>query len=366
MSSNVRTVNYSQGEKLEQQIPLSDVLMSQNPRKELRGALEKFHELGTAQNTPEQRAEFVKFIDENFPYVRDRLNSYQTIVIDKPRGQIQAVTLRRYDSKGENKYGIVQGECRVLAWALLEAETGEPQKVRAVVAPKMTLDEAFDIAITENIDREEMSPLDIGYSFQEMLTVRINTQTVKEKLPDGSDNPNYSPAYPKGRPYKLQEIATKFRKDYNWVRGRAALPYLSEKDKLQMMAEFKAGKRNITRYITKALELAKKAKQEGKGLSELTENSGENPVDVSENSGTIVVVAEKRRRVLTLKQVVNLFDATPTSNVERLKALAEVMGLDYDNALAERLVREKEQAQLDAARQVEADHKTLTQQQPAA
>ena len=47
----------------------------------------------------------------------------------------------------------------------------------------------------------------------------------------------------------------------------------------------------------------------------------------------------QRRRVLSLKAVVQLFDATPLESRERLATLAEVMGLDLEAALTERDLR---------------------------
>jgi hypothetical protein len=367
------TVNFAAGEKKVEMIPLADIQTSQNPRLELRGVLEQFHLKGAAHHPVESRLEWVKFMDVNFPYIRDRLNS----MVEK--GQIQPVMLRRYDSKGEDKYGIVVGECRILAWAILEAETGKQQKVRAIIAPKMTLDEAFDLALTENIERQDMTPLEIGVSFQELLTNRINPATVKPTLTDGTVNPSYDPKFPKGRPYTLKEIATKFRKDYNWVRGRAALPYLPEKDKLQLTANFRAGKRDVTRYVQKALQLAVQAKKTGGNkLAEVeeishengnvgnVENSSENGVANTTNSDTIAVVqqeivvkAETRRRVSTLKEVLEMFDKTPLTNIERLQALADVMKLDLNVALQERTER-LDQQQLAEARK--ADREAVQQQ----
>src|SRR5688572_13504806 len=121
---SARTVNYSQGEKLEQPVLLSSICQSHNPRHSHRGLLDLFHQKGAAHNPPEARAEFIGHIDANFPHIRQRAESI------KQYGQLQAVTLRRYATKQagtgeyEDRYGICQGECRILAWGLIEAETG--------------------------------------------------------------------------------------------------------------------------------------------------------------------------------------------------------------------------------------------------
>lgn len=207
---------------MEQQVPLSQITVSHNPRKSHRGLLELFHEKGASHNAPEVRAEFVKHIDENFTHIRERAESFKSV------GQLQAGLLRSFRAKipgseeYTERYGIAAGECRAMAWGLIEAETGEPQRLRAVVE-KLTVDEAFERGIAE---RTDMSPLDLAEAFNEMLTVRVNPATKVAELPDGSPNPLYDPSQPKGRPYSMRELAEKVKKDYHWVRSRAALVYL--------------------------------------------------------------------------------------------------------------------------------------------
>src|SRR5581483_2991818 len=185
-----RTVNYAQGEKLEQQIPLSDITTSQNPRHSHRHLLQLFHDKGSHTHPPEVRAEYIAEIDNNFPHIRQRAESIKHLgqqAGNIRKGQLEAVTLRSFRAKlpGSEeyveRYGICQGECRTLAWGLIEAETGEPQTVRAVIE-KLTLEQAFERALAENLEREDMSPNDVAASFHEMLTVRINPATVKPTI----------------------------------------------------------------------------------------------------------------------------------------------------------------------------------------
>lgn len=219
------------------------------------------------------------------------------------------------------KYGLVQGECRTLAWAYIECQTGEPQRVRAVVE-KLTLDQAFSHALIENLDRDDMNPLDLAAAFLELLTTRINPATTKSVLEDGTPNPLYSEKHPTGRPYTLKEIALMVGREYQWVRSRALLVHLSDRQKRQVEANWKAGKRDITAYCKKAA-----ANKAGRAAGE-------------DEEGEVTVTPETRRRVLSLKAVVGLFDATPLENTERLGALAEVMGATLATALAERQNRE--------------------------
>lgn len=353
MSNN--TVNYARGEKKEEPILLSLITTSQNPRHSHRGLLEKFHEEGAAHNDAEKRAAFVAHIDANFPHIRQRAESI------KASGQIQAILVRRFESGGEDRYGIVQGECRTLAWGLIEAETGVAQKVRAVVAPKMTLDEAFELAVVENIERDDMHPLDLAATFNEMLTTRINPATVKPTLPGGEPNPLYNSENPKGRPYTLKEIAAKFRRDYHWVRSRAALVYLTDGDKKQVDANHKAGRRDLTRFCKKACGLATQAKSTAETqeqpvpLALVAVGTEEKPetaqIDLanSQDPAIVTVQPERRRRVKSLKDVVALFDKTPLDNRERLQALAEVMGISDDPAEALRIALDEREGRAEVA-----------------
>jgi hypothetical protein len=382
---SARTVNYDQGEKLVQVIPLCLITTSQNPRESHRGLLELFHEKGAAGNPPERRAEYIAHIDAHFPHIRQRAESIKKV------GQLQPVTLRRFDSKGEDHYGIVQGECRILAWGLIEAEKGEVQKVKAIVEPKMTLDAAFERALAENIEREDMSPMDLAFAFHEMLTVRINPATAQQFLDGGEKNPLWDEKTPKGRPYTLREIAEKIRRDYHWVRSRAALYYLSQNDKEQVETDHREGRRDLTRFCKKAAKLATalktKAKDAGTTVEVLLEQVGWttgaaaclglDDTEPATDNGlaspaepsilTVQPTTNQRRRVRSLKDVESLFDATPLENVERLLALAEVMGISKDPQEALRVALEEREERAKTA-EIRSGREALraTQQQKTA
>lgn len=105
------------------------------------------------------------------------------------------------------------GEGRVLAYALEEAETGVPQQIRVRIEPRMTVDEAFERGLAENIDRNDMNPVDLATAFHEMLTIRVNPATKAPRIKDGlgimTTNPDYSNDHPHGRPYTLKELAAR-------------------------------------------------------------------------------------------------------------------------------------------------------------
>lgn len=341
-----RVVNFRAGEKVEQQVPLSQITVSHNPRKSHRGLLELFHEKGAAHNAPEVRAEFVKHIDENFPHIRERAESFKSV------GQLQAGLLRSFRAKipgseeYTERYGIAAGECRALAWGLIEAETGEPQRLRAVVE-KLTVDEAFERGIAENVERTDMNPLDLAEAFNEMLTVRVNPATKVAELPDGSPNPLYDPSQPKGRPYSMRELAEKVKKDYHWVRSRAALVYLPDRERSQLERSWKEGRRNLTKFCKLACKLKTQATGE---QPEPGDEGYENPDVLTASEGSIIPVQpERRRRVRSLKEVEALFDATSLKNTERLQALAEVMGISDDPAEALKIALEEREQRAEAA-----------------
>lgn len=339
---SVRTVNFQAGEKLVQPILLSSITTSHNPRYSHRGLLDLFHEKGAAHHPVESRQEYIAHIEKEFPHIRLRAESL------KDKGQIVPVTLRRFGHTNGERYGICQGECRILGWSLIEAETGIPQKCRAVIE-RLTVDEAFERGLAENIERHDMSPLDLAHSFHEMLTKRVNPATVSPTLEDGSENPLHDQRTPEGRPWTLREISEKYNVDYHFVRGRAALVYLSAADKLTVENNHKEGRRDITRFCKKAtaivVEMKAKAKESGQDVTVLLEQIAEQAVlppaiqDENAPQESILTVPSQRRRVKKMKEVESLLDATPLENKERIMAFAEVMGLTYEVALAEREAR---------------------------
>lgn len=361
-----RNVNYAAGEKLEELVSLKDITVSHNPRASLRGVLDLFHSEGSASNSPESRQGFVAYMQEEHPEIDMLRLSIQD------HGLLQAPTLRSFRAKENEdyvqRYGIVMGEGRILSYALLEAMTGVPQKVRVRVESKLSVDSAFEKGLVENLDRNEMNPVDLAVAFHEMLTIRINPVTKLAEL-NGQSNPLYTP---KGRPYTMKELAERVRKTYQWVRLYEALFYLPEKQQLQCIKAWQEGKRNVTKFCKLGLEYKAKitGQSEEIGLDNQTVTTNNlNDGNLSEVVGTenaTVVSTEnevetetqfapaKRRHVLSYKAVVELFDKTALENKERLSALAEVMGLKLEDALVERDIRLANQADIEARKQQKA------------
>jgi hypothetical protein len=363
-----RTVNYAAGEKLEELVSLKDITVSHNPRASLRGVLDLFHSEGSASNSPESRQGFVAYMQEEHPEIDMLRLSIQD------HSLLHAPTLRSFRAKeGDNyvqRYGIVMGEGRILSYALLEAMTGVPQKVRVRVESRLSVDSAFEQGLVENLDRNEMNPVDLAVAFHEMLTIRINPATKSAEL-NGQPNPLYAP---KGRPYTMKELAERVRKTYQWVRMHEALFYLPAKYQLQCVKAWQDGQRNITKFCK--LGLGYKAKVTGQSEEVGLDNQTPTPDTLTVNDGTSTEVvgtenvavastenssetetqfkSEKRRRVLTYKAVVELFDKTALENKERLSTLAEVMGLKLEDALNERDIRLAQQADIQARKQQKA------------
>lgn len=205
-----------------------------------------------------------------------------------------------------------------------------------------------------------MNPVDLATAFHEMLTIRVNPATKAPEL-NGQPNPLYSADAPKGRPYTLRELSERVRKTYWWVRDHEAIWYLPDNLKLSCIKAWQAGKRNVTRYCK--LGLRYKAQVTGQPQETALDNPTATTDNVASSAavvGTVATVATdatvpanvgtvtetknqdaaeisleptQRRRVLSLKAVVQLFDATPLESRERLATLAEVMGLDLDEVI---------------------------------
>lgn len=136
---------------------------------------------------------------------------------------------------------------------------------------------------------------------------------------------------------------------------------------------WQSGKRNVTRFCKLGLKYKSQVtgQPEETGIdsqtvtndtvvtndgitTKLVETSSETtqvtqPADAVETS--ISLEPAQRRRVLSLKSVVGLFDGTSLENKERLVTLAEVMGITLEEALTERDLRLAQQADAQARKQ---------------
>lgn len=346
---------------------LSDITVSHNPRASRRGVLERFHAEGAHQHSETSRQAFVSYITTEQPDIENLRRSIEQ------HGLLQPPTVRAFRAKnpdGEGyvqRYGIVLGEGRILAVAMTEARTGVAQTVNVKIEARLGVDAAFEQGLAENIDRSDMNPVDLATAFHEMLTIRVNPAT-KSPEANGQPNPLYSTDAPKGRPYTLRELAERVGKTYWWVRDHEAISYLPDNLKTQCIKSWQSGKRNVTRFC----KLGLRYKAQATGVPE--ETALDNPAVQPDNVASPVVGTEptttapvanltepknleaaeislepvQRRRVLSLKAVVQLFDATALENRERLATLAEVMGITLEEALTERDLRLARQADVQA------------------
>ncbi len=221
-----RVVNFRGGEQIVVPFLLERIVTSHNPRKPIRHLqrqghvpLELVHKLALADD-PAKNADYVALMAQE-PEIVTLARSIHKI------GQCQPIVLRTYrarvgqDAEGNKVYeqrgGVGAGERRVLACAYIEAERriqtskGEtpnrhkPWTVDAICLDHITVEEAGEIGWDENDQRQQMTDLDYGERFDALLR---------------QDNPLTQ------KPYTIQEVADKYGKNYHWVRGRAALPYL--------------------------------------------------------------------------------------------------------------------------------------------
>lgn len=360
-----RIVNYTAGEKIEEMVALGDITVSHNPRASLRGVLDLFHSDGSASQSPESRQAFVSYMNEEHPEIDGLRQSIEE------HGLLQPPVVRAFRAKqGDEyvqRYGIVLGEGRILSYALTEAMTGVAQKVRVRIESRLGVDAAFEQGLAENLDRNDMNPVDLATAFHEMLTIRINPAT-KSPVVNGEPNPLYSSDNPKGRPYTLRELAERVKKTYWWVRDHEAISYLPDNLKSQCIKSWQSGKRNVTRFCK--LGLKYKAQVTGQPEEEVgLDNQTGTTDNVVANDGTTTQLVgtssentqvletsvsfepAQRRRVLSLKSVVGLFDGTSLDNKERLATLAEVMGITLEEALVERDLRLANQADAQSRKQ---------------
>ena len=347
----------SQRPVVEELVSLGDITVSHNPRASLRGVLDLFHSDGRSDQSPESRQGFVSYMQEEHPEIDGLRKSIET------HGLLQAPVVRAFRAKqGDGyvqRYGIVMGEGRILSFALTEAITGVPQTIRVRIESRLGVDAAFEQGLAENLDRNDMNPVDLATAFHEMLTIRINPATKSAEL-GGQPNPLYSSDAPKGRPYTLKELAERVGKTYWWVRDHEAIAYLPDNLKLQCIKSWQSGKRNVTRFCK--LGLQHKAQATGQpeeavldSQTQTTDNvvgiDGSSTQVVGNSSETQVALEPVRRRVLSLKAVAGLFDDTALENKERLATLAEVMGITLEEALTERDLRLAKKADAEARQQ---------------
>ena len=195
-------------------------------------------------------------------------------------------------------------------------------------------DQALQLAFDENDLALQMNDLDWGIQLKRLLETN-NPKTDKN--------------------YTLQDLSSKFKKPYQFIRGRSALPYLP-KDWQQKLDE---GVINITDAINYALKLkddaviaeaeqfiqpsskpeklveAKDAIESVHKVVEVSPEDIEATKPPEEKSWTDAVPKKRSKKIkcMTGEQIMELLKNTNSSNLERIGALAEVLYMDVADAL---------------------------------
>lgn len=292
-----------------QSISLRDIVTTHNPRNPAKALSDAFEAHGIDTNftfvdfiqgyalsdDPEKRAAYCTLIEEYEAYPQGLLD----LANGRRRNALQPINVRVFRSKvGDNyvpHYGVIAGERRLMAAAYNYAKHGDEPVIDAQVQ-EMTIRDAYDLAIEENLNRKNPTDLEYAKMF-DSYKQEINPKTDKK--------------------FTLREIAEKLTLDYQFVRGRHGLNYLSDLEKRNL----EAGKYGLTRAIAKGL-----ANKRGKDNKEIEEKKA------------------NRRRVLTLKETEALFDNNRNNSEFYLHALADVMQITIAKAIKESDARLQERA----------------------
>jgi len=253
--------------------------------------LDLVHELALSDD-PDKRAEFCRLIETyDGAEISDGLVS---LAKSRAENEIQPILLRDFRSKNKNdeyetRYGVVAGERRCLAAAYNYAKHGIEPSLGAQIR-KLTVAEAYDLAVEENAQRRPMSDMEYGRIFAGYRS-ETNPKT--------------------GKKWSLKEIALKLNLDYQFVRGREALTFLSDSEQ-QKLDSGKTCGIGLTKAIVKGLALKRGRASDA---------------DVSSKP--------HRQRTLNLAETQALFDKSyeSSANASYLQALADVMQVSLDEAI---------------------------------
>lgn len=329
------TIDFNKGEKKIARIALSAITTSHNPRRpirELQSQLEADIALGT-RNIPANPLELVhKFAlntdADKKKVFTDLIERYEPSIVSlaasRDQDEIEPIMLRSFRAKlpGSNeyveKYGVVVGERRIIAAAYSYAKNGGEIPTIGAVVRKLTVDEAFDLAVAENAHRVAPTAIEEGKVFHQYRK-RENPVT--------------------GKNYSLLEISKLLNLEYPYVRTREALTYLSDSDQRRV----ETGKLGIVAASVKGLAI-----KNGKDTDDLPDKKN------------------KRDRAMTLMEVQKHFDANRNCfpgddllNTARtnayLEALAAVMKISFDDAIeqSDKRIGKREEDELIAARKVD-------------
>jgi len=279
---------------------LCDIITTDNPRNPAHGLnvgmaeegiessyVDLVQKLALSENE-EDRKEFVRLIEQ---YESDSKGIVELANSRRIDGELQPITVRSFRShiagtsdpkQYQERYGIIGGERRFLAAAYNYAKHGTKPEIGATVV-RANKEAAFDLAVAENLQRKDMTEVEVGLIFRRYFDQGLS----------------------------IKDIAKRFSQDYQYVRGRLALSYLSEKEQQAVTT----GKIGLTKAIQKGSEIR------GDKVE-----TGEKEIEPKKT---------KRRKTKTLQEVQERFDATPRQNLQALEELAWVMGVELAQAIQE-------------------------------
>jgi len=335
-----RIVQFNKGEQVIARIELGDITTSHNPRRpcpdlqdhlaaNMGGMtlLEFCYEYALGDDTA--KATFCELVEQ--------FESYEKGIVELAASrrvrEIEPILLRNFRVKARGtddgeyitRQGVICGERRVIAACYNHAKYGDPANIGAV-SIKCIVEEAEDYAFAENDQRKEMTETEVGHFFRRKHERRKQRAEAGETLTKDDK-----------KPYTLKDLAADLGYDYQYVRTREALTYLTVEEQRQVDRK----ETNLTDAWHKGLRIKNR-----KGLGE---DDGE------EQKKAVKRRKKNRRRVMTLKEVETLFDTTPKSAYERRRTLAEVMGISLELAEKESKVRLEAVAAKEVAEAAKAD-----------
>jgi len=101
---------------------------------------------------------------------RTEFTNIESLAADiKAQGLLSPIIVRRTLDDPENKYELIAGERRLRAYRLLAIDNGNYSEIEAVVRKDCSDDEAQSIHLSENLQREGISPLEEAAELAQLL-----------------------------------------------------------------------------------------------------------------------------------------------------------------------------------------------------
>jgi ParB/RepB/Spo0J family partition protein len=294
-------------------ISLSRITATNNPRCPCRKLVQALKEEGYEDWKPLQlvhdmalsgnekdRKEFCRLVEKYETDPQDLIE----LAASRRKHAIQPIVVRSTQTKGETTYALVAGERRYLAAAYNYAKWGEKPEIGAEIITASS-DDAYDIAVQENLNRKDATEIEKGEIFR-AYRLKVNPTTNKK--------------------FTLREIAGRLSIDYQYVRSRESLTYLSDADK-RAVEEGRLG-------LTRAAEKGTRIRQRKTDQNE--------PVAPKKHT---------RNRMFTLKQAHDWFDAHRNESEDYMRALSDAMRTPLKQALrdSDKRLKDAKEKEVDAA-----------------